>query len=242
MSPSAPANTSPSQFEQFGQWIAHGWWVAIRHFPALVLIALIADLPLTFIRITTGSITNAATSTLLTLAAIAIVTPFAKAAAIVAIDRWDRGEPHAVLAGIGVLLRRFPLLLAASLLWTISVFAGVALLVVPGIVVLILGQCLMGAITLEGRSLGSAIRRSIALVHPRFLAVLALFIVVQLVAGVISGLLEAVLGLILDGWILSLLSSCLSSPFAFAPLAVMFLRSRSIDDGKQEGHGRNDVP
>jgi hypothetical protein len=237
MSLSAPANTSPSQFEQFGLWIAHGWRAALRHFPALVLIALIADLPLTFIRIAAGDVANPVVSTLITLGAIALVTPFAKAAAIVAIDRWDRGEPHAVLAGIGVLLRRFPLLLAASLLWTISVFAGVALLVVPGIIVLILGQCLMGAITLEGRSLGSAIRRSIALVRPRFFAVLALFAVVQLCAGVISGLLEAVLGLILDGWVLSLLSSCLSSPFAFAPLAAMFLLSRSRDDGHPEGQG-----
>ncbi len=235
MSPSVPANASPSQFEQFGLWLAYGWRAAFRHFPALVLIALIADLPLTFIRIAAGDVTNPVVSTLITLGAIAFVTPFAKAAAIVAIDRWDRGEPRAVLAGLGALLRRFPLLLAASLLWTISVFAGVALLVVPGIIALVLGQCLMGAITLERRSLGSAIRRSIALVRPRFFAVLALFVVVQLCAGVVSGILEAVLGLILDGWALALLSGCLSSPFAFAPLAAVFLLSRSLDDARPTG-------
>jgi hypothetical protein len=214
----------PSNLAQLGIWLSQGWGTALRRFPALVLIALVADVPLALIR--------AAASFLMGFPAIALITPLAKAAAIVAIDRWERGEGGAVAAAFATLLHRFPLLLLASVLWAVAVFAGVALLVIPGIIVLVLGQCLMGAVILEGRSLRQAARRSVELVRPRFFAVLALFAIVQIVAGAASGLLQAGFGLVLDGWLLELVASALSSPLAFAPLAVLFLRSRAMQDAQ----------
>jgi len=224
-----PAST-PSPFAQLGTWLTQGWTIALRHFPALVVIALIADIPLTFLRRATGTIENGALATLSTFALIALITPLAKAAAIVAIDGWERGQPRAFATALSALLRRFPFVVAASLLWMISVFVGMALLVIPGIILLVLGQCLMGAVVLEGRSIKDAGRRSIALVRPRFFAVLLLFIIVQIVAGAIGGILQVILGFVLSGWVLELIAAALSSPFVFAPLAVLFLRSRAIDD------------
>jgi len=204
--------------------------VALRHFPPLVLIALVADLPLAIIRTAAGDLGSGLATAIVVIPSIAVVTPIAKAAAIVAVDRWERGESGALRAAFGALIRRLPLIVLASVLWAVAVFAGVALLVIPGVIALVLGQCLMGAVILERRSLADAVRRSVALVRPRFFAVLALFLVVQVVAGVAAGLLEAVFGLALSGLALDLVSGCLSSPLAFAPLAVLFLRSRAMDD------------
>lgn len=231
MSPVSPPQSVPSSYAQLEIWLTDGWTMVVRHFPALVLIALVADLPLTLIRSAADNVDNGVLSFLMGFPAIALITPLAKAAAIVAVDRWDRGQPGAVAAAFGALLRTFPLLLIASLAWTLAVFAGVALLVIPGVIVLVLGQCLMGAVILERRSLKEAARRTVALVRPRFFAVLALFLMVQAIAGVGSAILEPLVGLVADGWVLDLATGALTSPLAFAPLAVQFLRSRALDDG-----------
>lgn len=202
-----------------------------QHFPALLVIALVSDLPLTFISRSAESIEKGFVSAFVGLSSIAIITPLAKAIAIVAIAHWETGEVNAVRRAFRLFVARLPIVLAASVLWCVAVFLGVGLLVVPGIVVLVLGQCLMGAVILEGRSLKAAARRSYELVWPptskwsRFLNVLALFAIVQAVAGVASGVCEAILGNFLSGWPLDLSTRTLTSPLAFAPLAVMFLRT-----------------
>lgn len=48
---------------------------------------------------------------------------------------------------------------------------------------------------------------------------------VQAVAGIASGVLEAVLGTFISGLPLDIITRVLTSPIAFAPLAVMFLRT-----------------
>lgn len=215
-------------------WLLTGLKLALRHFPALVVISLVADLPLSLIRAWADGVDNGVTSFLAGMPAIAVITPLAKAAAIVAIDRWERGETGALHAAFRALGRRFPILLAASLLWTIAVFAGAVLLIVPGVILLVLGQCLMGAVILEERSLRDAAQRSLALVRPRFLSVLALFIILQVSVGVASSLLEPLLGHTLSGWPLDLVVSALLSPFALAPLAVLFLHSRAEDQARAD--------
>jgi hypothetical protein len=225
-----PISEAPSSMQQLWTWLSQGWSAALRHFPALVLIALIAEVPLTLLRAASSHADNAVLQFLFGLPAIALITPLAKAAAIVAINRWEHGQKGAVGAAFGALLRKFPLLLCAAALWAVAVFTGVALLVIPGVIVLILGQCLMGSIIIEGRSLTGAIRRSAQLVRPRFFAVLALFVIVQIVAGGVGALLQAGIGLLLTGWVLDFVCGALSSPFAFAPLAFLFLRSSQLDD------------
>lgn len=229
LSPGAPSRQIP-----LADWLLTGWRLALRHFPALVVISLVSDLPLSLIRALAEDVDNAVVSFLAGAPAIALVTPLAKAAAIVAIDRWDRGESGALRAAFAAVARHFPGLFAASLLWAVAVFAGAVLLIVPGVIILVLGQCLMGAIILEGRPLRDAARRSLDLVGPRFLSVLALFVIIQVTVGAASSLLEAGLGRGLSGWPLDILVSALLTPFALAPLAVLFLRSRSEADASQE--------
>lgn len=203
----------------------------MQHFPALLLIALVSDVPLTFISRGAEDIDNGFVSVLVGLSSIAIITPLAKAIAIVAIAGWESGESDAVRRAFQRFLTRLPIVLAASVIWCIGVFVGVGLLLVPGIVVLILGQCLMGAVIFEGHSLKAAARRSYELVWPptmkwaRFFNVMALFCIVQAAAGITSGVCEAILGTFLSGWPLDLSTRTLTSPLAFAPLAVMFLRT-----------------
>lgn len=219
---------------ELGVWLRDGWRIMIRHFPTLVLIALVSDVPLTFISRSVESIDNGFVSTLLGLASIAIITPLAKAITIVAIAGWESGESGAVRRAFRLFCTRLPVVLAASILWCIAVFVGFGLLIVPGVFILILGQCLMGAVILEGRSLKSAVRRSYELVWPpsykwsRFFNVFALFCMVQAVAGIASGILEAILGMFLSDWPLDVITRTLTSPLAFAPLAVMFLRTSRV--------------
>ena len=229
LSPGAPSRQTP-----LADWLLTGWRLALRHFPALVVISLVSDLPLSLIRALTEDVDNAVVSFLAGAPAIALVTPLAKAAAIVAIDRWERGESGALRAAFAALARHFPGLFAASLLWAVAVFAGAVLLIVPGVILLVLGQCLMGAVILEERSLRDAAQRSLALVRPHFLSVLALFIILQVGVGVASSLLEPLLGHTLSGWPLDLVVSALLSPFALAPLAVLFLHSRAEDQARAD--------
>jgi hypothetical protein len=77
-------------------WLLTGLKLALRHFPALVVISLVADLPLSLIRAWADGVDNGVTSFLAGMPAIAVITPLATAAAIVAIDRWERGETGAL--------------------------------------------------------------------------------------------------------------------------------------------------
>jgi hypothetical protein len=77
------------------------------------------------------------------------------------------GEPD---LSVPEILRVLPLgrLVAADLLLAIATLAGLALFVVPGVIVFTL-WCLVGPmITIEGRAVGSAFTRSWQLVRPRF--------------------------------------------------------------------------
>lgn len=154
--------------DELSIWLRDGWKIMLKHFPALVLIALVADVPLALIAKASDNIENGLLAVLISLSSIAIITPLAKAAAIIAIDKWERSEPSATVGAFVALLRNIHVLLAASILWCIGVFVGVGLLIIPGILVLILGQCLMGAIVLEGLPIKEAIQRSRFLLKSRF--------------------------------------------------------------------------
>lgn len=223
--------TATSNPSELAAWLRDGWRLMLGHFPGLVLIALVADVPLSLIPLASDGIDNGLVGFLVTVSSIAVITPLAKAVAIVAIDRWDRNQQGALRAGFGTVLRRLPVVLAASVLWCVLVLLGTAVFILPGIVVLMLGQCLVGGVVLEGRSIRDAARRSVSLVKPRFLNVLCLFVVVQAAAGIASGVVGAVIDVALDGWALDLATRALTSPIAFAPLAVMFLRARTTADG-----------
>lgn len=218
-------HTNPQSRDELSIWLRDGWKIVVKHFPALVLIALIADVPLAFISSAAENIDSGLLSALAAYSSIAVITPLAKATAIVAIAKWERGDDRAVVGAFSALLRNFHVLLAASILWCIGVFIGVGLLIVPGILVLVLGQCLMGAIILENLSIKEAIQRSRFLLRSRFWNVLALFCIVQAVAGIASGILEAVVGVFIGGLPLDIIVRVLTSPLAFAPLSVMFLRT-----------------
>jgi len=223
-------HTSTTPTDELSVWLRDGWKMMFKHFPALVVIALVADLPLTFIGRATENISNGLLSTFVTISSIAVITPIAKAAAIVAIHNWDDGEEGAILTAFQALVRNFHIVLAASILWCVAVFVGVGLLIIPGIVVLMLGQCLMGAIILEKRSIRDSIKRSRSLVKPRFWNVLALFAIVQAVAGIASGIVETSAGSLISGVPLDIVTRALTSPIAFAPLAMMFLRTSRVSD------------
>ena len=72
----------PSNLAQLGIWLSQGWGTALRRFPGLVLIALVADVPLALIRAASAGVDNGIASFLMGFPAIALITPLAKAAAM----------------------------------------------------------------------------------------------------------------------------------------------------------------
>jgi hypothetical protein len=225
---SAPHVQSARRDDMIG-WLVDGWRLAIRHFPAMMVIALIADIPLLIAAHAADRVNGGLTRVVLGFPLIATITPIAKAASIWAASRWEQGQPATPVGAWTAVFKRFVVVLAGCLVWTIAVFAGVALLVLPGIVLLIGGQCFMGALMVDRLSLPDAARRSWSLVRPKFFEVFALFLVVQAVAGIVGAIMTTILEAAFGstGWpatAVDLVSRSLTSPLVYGPLAMMFLR------------------
>jgi hypothetical protein len=225
-------NVPPAGRDDLVGWLVDGWKLAVKHLPAMMFIALIADIPLLIAARAADRVNGGFTRFLLGFPLIATITPIAKAASIWAANRWEQGERATPVGAWAAVFKRFAVVLAGCLAWTVAVFAGIALLVLPGIVLLIGGQCFMGALLVDRLSLAGAARRSWVLVRPKFFEVLALFLVVQAIAGIagaiIAATLEAALGA--TGWpatAIDLVSRSLTSPIVYGPLAMMFLRRAS---------------
>lgn len=213
--------TGPEQVRELLTVLREGLWFAIRRFPLVAVLAAPVELILAIAADASADSSDVAVF-LTGFPLVAVLTPTAKAAVIVAAAEVEaRGDIGALRAALAAVLRRLPVLLIASIGWLVAVLLGVVALVIPGVIILFGGQCLMGALVIENRSVRDAARRSWQLVKPAFLTVVLVFIVAQIVAGVIAGLVLAIVG---DDVIGSMISGFVAAPFVHGPLAVLFLR------------------
>jgi hypothetical protein len=198
-----------------------------RYYIIFLLISMPIDIPLALAEVAGDKSSSSALSFILGIPLIALINPIAKAAIIVAILDITRDAKPTFRRAYSSVFLRFGAVIAASLLWLVSVAGGVAALVIPGLFLLIAGQCIMGVVVTEKLDGVAAFRRSWELVKPKFWSVLLIFLFVEITPGLlntpISLLLSNFLG---DGngvWVAAIIQRTWSSPFAYAILAVMFL-------------------
>jgi hypothetical protein len=168
--------------------------------------------------------------------------------------------------------RRLPALLGLTLLVLLIVAAAVAVPVVPGILALVAGSDVAGAlllivgvpaalvlalatavltwfaapiVMLERQPVMAALRRSARLVRPNFWRVLGLWLLLQLIAGVLGGILSGPLAVVASeafdnpfGWqslslqaVGTILASTVTLPFAAAVAVLVYVDQRMRREG-----------
>jgi hypothetical protein len=219
-----------------------GFTLGLRHYPVLFLIALVVMVPISALSVAGAKSESGLLAFLFGFPVMALINPIGKAASIVAVrDSLNGGRPT-FTAAYRPVLAHFGVIVACAAGWLLASMAGVGLLVVPGVIVLIGGQCLMGALVIEGRRPLDAARPSWQLVRPVFFAVLLLFILIEAVGiGADTALQRLVGGLLPETWpglyAIALLGNVLSAPFLNATLAVLFLDRQAAQlakDGQVE--------
>ncbi len=211
----------------FDSWIRNGSRLALRHFPLLVMVAAVVEIPIAALSVLKEH-TASGWAFFLGVPAVALITPIGKVAALVALKQASEGAKPSFRLAYGAVLNRFAIVLVASALWLLGVFAGVAALVIPGIVLLIGGQCLLGAVVVERQGIRAAVERSWKLVRPVWFAVFFLFIVVELAGVFGDALVTAALSPLAPSGVVSeltvaIIARVLSAPLPYSFLAALFL-------------------
>jgi hypothetical protein len=149
--------------------------------------------------------------------------------AAVVIEERD-GEHHSMRD----LVRSLPFgrLIGADLLYVLLVVLGLLLFFVPGLVLLTWFALVAPAVKIEGLGIAAALRRSRALVRPRFWAVFALVVPLALVSDLIadaafSGGISAFGDSLGGEWAGSVVSELLTAPFLALAVVVVFFELRA---------------
>jgi hypothetical protein len=140
------------------------------------------------------------------------------------------GEPHP----LPELVKSLPYgrLIVADLIYVLLVSLGLLLLVVPGLVVLTWFALVAPAVKLEGLGVVEALRRSRALVRPRFWSVFALVVPLALLADALADTAfdAAILAIgdsLLGDWAGSTIAELITAPFLGLVVVVLFLELRA---------------
>jgi hypothetical protein len=123
-------------------------------------------------------------------------------------------------------------LAAAGLLATIGIVVGLALLIIPGLVLLTWWLVLSPVIMLEGRSVLDAFGRSRALVRGWAWPVFGVVVLTLLVLLAMSLVLEIVLSPldgVLRGFLLAAIGSSITAPFAAVAWTLTYFRLRDLE-------------
>jgi hypothetical protein len=118
-------------------------------------------------------------------------------------------------------------LLLATLVYSACFTAGLALLVVPGLIVLVYWSVIVPVIVLEGHGMRDAFRRSYRLVRGHFWPVLGILAIILVGSGLLETGFDNLLFWMPEfyaSWLGHLIVSALTAPFAAHALAVIYYR------------------
>ena len=211
----------------------------MQEFRLLIAIGILIGIPIGLvdalldnIEIADASLAEAASATGATLAGFAFVLFAGQiyegiAGRVAAEIELGRGRPVELLA----LLRSMPRgrLVIANLLYVAGTIVGLVLLVVPGVVFFTIYASVITLISLEGRRIGEAFKRSRKLVRGNFWRVLLIVGLAYLVASELdTGLgalaAETVGGSFVADWIVAAIATALLTPIAAATAVLVTLR------------------
>lgn len=121
----------------------------------------------------------------------------------------------------------------AGLVAGIGIFAGLVLLVVPGLYLLTMWAVIIPVIVLEGVPVGAAFSRSRALVRGNGWQVFGVLLILVLAAvvgtAIVSGLFTLALPDFVGRWLGSAIANAVVLPFFALAVTVMYLRLRDLE-------------
>jgi len=160
----------------------------------------------------------------------------AVAACISVVLRERAGEPVSVGAALGSGLRRYPMVLAVTLIVALAVFAGMIACVLPGIYLLVRWAMAVPALLVEGGDVGDALTRGWAVVENRWWLTFGFLIAGYLLPAIVALVLQqatiALFGLAIEtqspGGLVGLgvaqvVGTCVSMPFTAVFLVLLYL-------------------
>jgi hypothetical protein len=122
---------------------------------------------------------------------------------------------------------RLPALIAAGVLAGIGIAIGFVLLIVPGLFLLTRWSMIVPVIVLEGRSAGDSFSRSAEVIKGNGWPVFGLIVVTLLGAGVVNGIIQALLSFLpgfLDTWLGSAVANSVVVPFVALSWTLAYFR------------------
>lgn len=152
-----------------------------------------------------------------------VTTPLVTAMAIPVLRGSAEGRPVAARAALQAGLDAYPRVLGAVLVYVAAVVLGLALLVVPGIYVLVKGFLVTPIAVVEGAGGADALRRSWSLTDGRWWRTLALIVVVNLGAtllGAVVTIPAAALARDADAQVVSL-AAAMATQLVTVPLVAL---------------------
>ncbi len=218
----------------FGEVLDTGLRIIRNHFVLLVGISAVVNVPMALFQnflpqqlAPGGTGTATGIALLFGLASVLVVSPFVQVAITFVIGELYQGRQPTLAHAFREALRIFLPLLGTSLLAGLLMFAGLLLLVIPGVWV-ILGLVLLSPVMILERRFGTdAIRRSLDLMKGNRLRAFGIFFLTGIVMGVLAftlGLVGAVLPF--AGAIASGLATSVGSAFGIAIVVVLYFEIR----------------
>ncbi|MGD9694235.1 MAG: hypothetical protein AB7V42_01065 [Thermoleophilia bacterium] len=211
--------------------LRRSWLLYRGHWRRLLPIAALVYLPVGAVSalLTLAGWPGIAIANLLNLAAIFLV----QGALVAAVERVDeRGEEPVVAESLGRAGGRIVTLATAGLLAAAGIVAGLALLIVPGLVLLTWWLVLVPVIMLERERVTAAFTRSRALVighgWPVFGVALATTLILLAFGLVLAGILQPLSGAV-SSLAQSAVGNTLAAPFAAVAWTLTYFRLRDIE-------------
>lgn len=161
--------------------------------------------------------------------ALAFVMAFVLQAAVVrAAAQAVVGDPVDAEASYRYGFRRLGSVILVAILAGIIIFAGLILLVIPGIIFAVFLAVAIPALVIENRRGVDALSRSWSLVKGSFWHVLGVVIVAGIITGVIGGLIGAIGGSnFVLSWIFTSIGQILTTPFTALVTVILYLDLRA---------------
>lgn len=158
------------------------------------------------------------------------VSAVADATVVLLVSAWVNGTSRSTGAAIGLALRRLPALTGAAWGTTILIMFGLALLVLPGLLIMAGTFAVPAAIVLEGRSLRGAFRRASDLAEGQLRRLVNVLVVGVVIAWALGAALAWGLGLVAGmlggderaGAALGVLGNALVLPFAGIVVTLLY--------------------
>ena len=234
--------TSDARRSLLSRVLGEVWRLYRAHLPALLAAGLVIFVPVGLLDAVADSVfedveggsaleTAGAAGGLLATVGLSLLGEILFAGFVAAVVISEREGEHHSMAD---LVRSLPFgrLIGADLVYVLLVVAGLLLLVVPGLVALTWFALVAPAVKIEGLGIGAALRRSRALVRPRFWAVFALVVPLALVSdlmtdAVFSGAISAFGDTLPGEWAGSAVSELLTAPFLGLTVVVLFFELRA---------------